>query len=561
MSEFKNLAELFERREIWKENPDIFMKEFLNVKIPFHQKDIIKAVKKYKRVSVRSANSVGKSFCISALILWFFYCYMDPNPKKNLIIVFTAPTFDQVRENIFANVKEFIEDANTFMKEQFGDDVEFIGRVSDNQNTAEIRFRNKDYIKGVSSSGENKTVGKHGTYVLIIYDEAQGITDKMYSDFKGIVKSGTIVKEVMIGNTTLPYGKCGEFYESFGPNSVFHQIKISAFDTPSFVEPNIKLDDYFRDINDVKHWRNKLDIYCGTNYKKALKNDTLDEWELQVKQKLPFGEHLINPIEVDIELTRCGMDINSYEFLTRVLAEFPNENSSSLYPSDWIAKAFDNYHNPEAHQYGPFEMGIDVAGGLGRDDSSIAIRNGNKIIYSESFDLNAPDLVRKIAEVYEQFPEVSLIKIERDAIGKPVYDLLLERKDLPQVVAVVSGSSPGLPDPFTLQQIEDTQEKKLMFNRKRDEICWNIRELLNPIRTDDSKSILLPPSLELKKQMAAYSYKKMPKGQIIISSKEDIKKIIKKSPDKFDAIIMAFAETEAIDPYLNMDFIDNISGN
>ena len=83
-----------------------------------HQKKIINAIIKYNKVSVVSANGIGKSLCLSGLILLFFYTHLSYDKQVKTIVVFTAPTFAQVKDNLYYNIKSFIESLGTFGNEQ-----------------------------------------------------------------------------------------------------------------------------------------------------------------------------------------------------------------------------------------------------------------------------------------------------------------------------------------------------------------------------------------------------------------------------------------------------------
>ena len=130
----KELIEFFERTPIWREHPHLFLEEVLGVKIPIHQKKLIDAIKDFDKISIRSANSIGKSFLVSALILWFFFCYLDPDPNKNVIVIFTAPSFDKVKDNIYSQICQFIELANEHISKKFGQNAKFVGKLTNNQN-------------------------------------------------------------------------------------------------------------------------------------------------------------------------------------------------------------------------------------------------------------------------------------------------------------------------------------------------------------------------------------------------------------------------------------------
>lgn len=537
-----SISEIALRRQYWKTHPAEFMKEILGLELAYHQKRMLDAIVKYNNVTIRSANASGKSTLLSAVAIWFFYCYLEDD-ANNTIVVFTAPNFAQVRENIYNPIRAFIAKATDRLRELTGNpNIEFIGQLSENKNLAEIRYLRKNYIMGVSTEGENKNVGKHGTYVLCIFDEAQGISDSSFSDFEGITSSGMVVKKVMIGNTTLPNGNSGTFYNSFKPNSTWHQIKISCFDTPNFIKPNIKLEDYLKDENDPSYWRNKLDKYCNTNYYKDKLNDDLSKWEQEVKMALlPFSKWLVNPIQVHRILMEYGGSPESYEFKTRCLAEFPSGDESSVFPQEWINASMLNYNNPSLWQTGEIVAGVDVASGVGGDKSAIAIRNGNKIIYIDTFNLELFDLIEKIKEIYVKY-NVSRINIELDGVGRDKF-LILQNSGLP-VFGIQTGGGAGQQDTEFIFNKEENERRKKDFYRKRDEVWWNLRNLLNPIRpkvpeTEGKLPLLLPDNTILRQELSAITYSRMDNGKIKIISKDQLRDKIDRSPDLSDAICFA----------------------
>lgn len=535
-------AELADKRQYWKTHPADFMKEMLGLNLAYHQKKMLEAIVKYDNISIRSANSVGKSTLLSATAIWFFYCYLKDN-IDNTIVVFTAPNFAQVRENIYNPIRAFVAQATERLQELTGNpDASFFGKLSENKNLAEIRYGDKNYILGVSTEGENKNVGKHGTYVLCIFDEAQGISDSAFSDFEGITSSGLVVKKVMIGNTTLPNGNFGTFFNSFKPNSPWHQIKISCFDTPNFLNPNIKLEDFLKDEKDPNFWRNKLDKYCGTNYYKAKLEDNLSQWEQDVKKALlPFSKWLINPIQAYRIFMEYGGTPESYEFKTRCLAEFPSGDEDSVFPQDWINQSMINYTNQQYWQPGEIVAGVDVSNGIGGDASAIAVRNGNKIIFADTFNLQLFDLIDKIKEIYTKY-NVSRINIELDGVGRDKY-LILQNSGLPVYGIQTGGGAGQQGDEFIFNKNENDRRKQ-DFHRKRDEVWWNLRNLMNPLRpnipeTEGKLPLLLPDNTMLRQELSAITYSKTDYGKIKIISKEDLRNKIDRSSDLSDAICFA----------------------
>lgn len=536
------LAELAERRVYWRTHPAEFMKDILGLNLAYHQKRMLQAIVKHNNVTIRSANAVGKSTLLSAVAIWFFFCYLEDDTDST-IVVFTAPNFAQVRNNIYNPIRAFIDDATTKLRELTGiQDIDFFGKLSENKNLAEIRYGNKNYIMGVSTEGENKNVGKHGTYVLCIFDEAQGISDRAFSDFEGITSSGYIVKRVMIGNTTLPNGNFGTFFNSFRDNSEWHQMQISCFDTPNFINPDIKLEDFLKDEKDPTYWRNKLDKYCGTNYYKAKLNDDLSQWENDVKQALlPFSKWLINPIEAYRILMDYGGSPDSYEFKTRCLAEFPSGNENSVFPQEWINRSMTNYHNSEMWQPGDIQFGIDIGNGVGNDKSAISIRNGNKIVFAETYNLELFDLIDKIKELNDEY-KPSKIVVELDGIGRDKY-LILQQLGLP-VQGIQSGGGAGSPNNEFMFDRMANDKKKQDFYRKRDEAWWNLRDYICPYRptmseTEGKLPLLLPENTALRQELSAMTYYKTDNGKIKIVSKEELRKKLGRSPDIADSIVFA----------------------
>lgn len=557
-------------QDYWREHPVEFLKTFFNLNLAPHQKSILKALIKYDRVSVVSCNGAGKSKLLSGIIVWFFYTHLSIQPNENTIVVFTAPTFAQVRDNLYYNIKSFINDADNAIKKDlkhiisssFGvsekelEELSFLGEISQNQKLAEIRFNDVNYILGVSSSGENKVVGKHGTNVLIVFDEAQGIEENIYSDFNGILMSGDVIKQVMIGNSTIPAGQSSKFYNTFKPNSGFHNIKISAFDTPNFINPNIKLEDYIVDEKDESYWRNKLDKYASkalnkqVSYYKYKKNDDLALWEKDIKKSLrPWSKYLINPLAVYNIYQECNGDINSYEFLTRVRAEFPTTQSGTLIPQDFILESNKRYDNPDFHVSGSINVGVDVGTGKdGSDSSVIAVANGNKLVYYEELCLDILELREKLVEVCTEYNPDS-VRIETDGVGQPFFDYC-KPLGLPLIgIQTGSGAGEDLTNISTLAFIDEEKKNKILdlkrkFNCKRDELWWMFREAMCPQRFElyGKMQILLPEDEKIRQELLAFTYERDKK--IYVSPKKEMKKKLKRSPNIADAIMFAFAEIE-----------------
>lgn len=89
-----------------------------------------------------------------------------------------------------------------------------------------------------------------------------------------------------------------------------------------------------------------------------------------------------------------------------------------------------------------------------------------------------------------------------------------------------------------------TKDKQLSFANRRSEAMWRFREALNPDQ-DGGSPIMLPRDPQLTADLTAPRWKLTARG-ILIEPKEDLKKPerLGRSPDKGDAVIMAWSEGE-----------------
>lgn len=91
---------------------------------------------------------------------------------------------------------------------------------------------------------------------------------------------------------------------------------------------------------------------------------------------------------------------------------------------------------------------------------------------------------------------------------------------------------------------ERTKDKQLEFVNKRSETLWRFREALDPDQ-DGGSPIALPHDPQILADLTSARWKLTPRG-ILIEPKEDLKKPerLGRSPDKGDAVVMAWSEGE-----------------
>jgi len=144
--------------------------------------------------------------------------------------------------------------------------------------------------------------GFHAPYVLVIIDEAAGVSNKLWQAAKGLILNDNC-RLLAIGN---PGSPSGNFFDCF-KDPLWHKIHISAFETPNVV--------------------------AG---KEVIPGLVTKEW-IEDRKK-DWGES--NPL-----------------YISKVKGEFPEEAEDTLILLSWVVAA----KNAELEATGPKGLGVDVA--------------------------------------------------------------------------------------------------------------------------------------------------------------------------------------------------------
>ena len=215
-------------------------------------------------------------------------------------------------------------------------------------------------------------------------------------------------------------------------------------------------------------------------------------------------------------------------YLDRLKSILPEEWQKRYIQGDWTAFEGVNSVFPysaliESQQIPQIgkrkKLGVDVAR-YGDDSSVIALREGNTGHIIES--VQGSDLMTVTGLVVRAAKDnkpVDDINVDADGMGAGVVDRLRELGH--PVSEIHAGERAQDPD---------------RFSNKKAEMYWEFRELIL------NGEVRLPEDLELLAQMASCSYRIKSSGQIEIVSKEEMKKMGMKSPDRAEAMIYAFTE-------------------
>lgn len=442
-------------------DPALWVREVLG-KDPWEkQTKILESVRDNKVTAVKSCHAAGKSFVAAAAALWYL------NNHQRSIVITTAPTDRQVTGILWKEIRT----AHTRAK------VKLPGTCQ----TQDLKLDEDWFAMGFTAPERagDKFQGFHSEYILVIVDEASGVSEEIYQAIDGILTSDQS-RLLLIGNPINPSGRFFNEFASFGAT----KITISAYDTPNFTRFGII----------------EQDIINGT-------------WEAKVTGALP-APYLVTPGWVADNVKRWG--IESPLYLSKVLAQFPSAGTDTLIPLHRIEAAVER--NLEAGE--PVQLGVDVAR-FGSDETVIMLRQGPKArIYKV---LPMSDTMATAGEVIFALRETGapLAKIDSVGVGAGVFDRMKEQ-DIP-VVEMQSGAS--------------AQDKERYANA-RAEWWWALRSRF------ESGDIDIPNDEMLVAQLSGIRYKINSRGQILIESKDEMKRRGVSSPDRADALMLVFGVSD-----------------
>jgi hypothetical protein len=155
-----------------------------------------------RHISIVSGHGTGKSTTISWILIWFLVCF------HNSQIAATAPTSNQMHDVLWKECQLWIHK----MKD------ETIKNMIEWQ-TGHIRMKidpNVWFARAKTASKENTEAlaGIHADHVLLLADEASGISEQVFNTAEGALTSGSVFV-ILISNGTRTIGY---FYDSHHKN-------------------------------------------------------------------------------------------------------------------------------------------------------------------------------------------------------------------------------------------------------------------------------------------------------------------------------------------------------
>lgn len=464
-------------------SPEVFAREVLRVHLWSKQLEVLRALPRHRRVAVRAGNGLGKGYSAAVAVLWFLYTH-DP-----AVVLSTAPTFRQVRHILWRQIHSLYRRAPDVLK----------GKLLDTR----WELGDDRYAMGISADTADQFQGFHSPNLLIVVDEAEGVNDSIYEAIEAVMTSDGS-RLLLIGNPTTV---SGVFRRAFHEErSIYHCITISALDSPNVragrvVVPGLTTARWVEERRQIWGVDNPL-------YRARVLGEFPDQDE----------DTLIRISEVEAASHRWQalpppQDSGSPAALTEPSRQPEVEDlSAPLVPVTGPT----SLARVEAAG-GDVVLAVDVAR-YGSDRSVILRRRGLRVEEIRTFSgMNTMELAGWVAAAIREFQPLQTC-IDEIGVGAGVVDRL---RELGFGVRGVNVAQPA--------------RQKDVFANLRAEGYWRLRELFA------SGEITIPPDQQLMGELAALRYVFDSKGRIIMEAKEDLRKKGLPSPDKADALMLAFA--------------------
>lgn len=323
--------------------------------------------------------------------------------------------------------------------------------------------------------------GIHARYFLVVLDEACGIPKTLW-DAASTLAANEHSRTLAIGN---PDDAHGEFAENCRPNSGWNVIHVGYWMTPNFT---------------------------GEKVPQVVRESLISRKWVEDRRK-KWGE-------------------NSAIFTSKCKGEFPLDSEFGVVPYSW-ATACRVLEVPAGH---PVEAGIDVGGG--GDRTVIRERRGPVAGREEVF--TDPDPMRTVGRLVEIINDwgVERVKIDVIGIGWGVYGRLRELSSKHNLAGVnrdeTTHDAEVVPVNFGAGPSERNKKK---FLNKRAEVYWLVGRELSRLRGWDLGTL----DDDVIAELCAAQYEILDSnGKIKIEKKEDIIQRLGQSPDRSDALLLAF---------------------
>jgi hypothetical protein len=470
---------------VYGDDPVRFVQDGLGETIWSKQREILESVRDNKRTVVPACHAPGKSHIAARAVAW----WVTVHPPGTALAVTTATTFRQVRNILWPHIRRVVD--------RHG--------LPGGTSQVEWRIGNELAAFGFSSGDQDETAvqGVHAPHLLVVVDEAGGVSDTMGRSLEALM-TGAHTRMLVLGNP--PTDQEDSWFERACSSPLYNVIRIGAYDTPNFTGEDAGM----------------CHSCVGTD-------------------PHPVNVHLVDREWVEDVISEFGEDSAFTE--ARVHAKFPRSHLNKVIPYSWAEQAVEN-EEPLAGEN--IRLGVDVASD-GGDEFVIAWADGYQVRLehrsSGSTNQNSMDVagvllrvIQRAEAVHQQkgISEPVRVKIDALGVGWGVVSTLQRWGDEGRHQAQIIGV-----------KVSERARESGRFTNQRAELWWTGRHLLQP--QGGKQDVRLNVDRTTLAQLAGPMFKTDSHGRIAIEKKTDMKRRGVNSPDRAEAVLLAFFEPPGYD--------------
>lgn len=475
-----------------KSDPILHIKEMQGVdSLEEYQERICKAIAEHERVVVSACHSIGKTFTLAKIVLWFMSTFEQSK------VITTAPTFNQVKNLLWAEIRSGWKNSRSSL----GGEMLTTGWKIDDDWFA-IGFTSKFEANAGESQGTASSFqGFHGKHILVVFDEATGIPHQIWTQAEGLLTSGAVVRFVAIAN---PTSRACEFFKCFKSGS-YHKIHLSCFDSPNLKANGIK---------DMKSLEKEL---------VRLKALTDAKKEEELKAYKLVNPNLLSTSWVMRAALKWG--VTHPLFISKVLGQFPEEDDNVLIKLG-IVETAQRRENKKSKDVLHRSVGVDPAR-FGSNFTVITIiEDGSQTFHKPMSKRDTHEISGEIINILRGLPRAKeeIVCVDGTGVGAGVIDALNEAKRTRSLDSRVS-----------IREVHfgaASTDREHYFNLKA--------QMYDELKLDLISDLSILPMDIYQEQLPTILYKFTSKGQLIIESKEEYtKRTGLPSPDDADSLALA----------------------
>jgi phage terminase large subunit len=466
----------------YRDDPVAFCREVLAEQPWSKQVEIMNAIRDHKRVAVKSGHKIGKSRVAAAVALWF-YCSF---PAAR--VVMSSTTSRQVDQILWRELRMMYARSGTCAACWRASEIAERRAPRPCPHSAIIDDDMHELARsGLKASDFREIVGFTAREAEAVAGISGANLLYLLDEASGIDDA---IFEAIEGNRaggarvvmfSNPTRTEGEFFEAFNGKAQFYKcLTVSSEETPN-----------------VREGRDVVPGLAGR------------EWVEE--KKLEWGE-------------------DSPLYRVRVKGEFVLNEDGKILSVHAISQAEARWS--DAPEIGRLHVGLDPSGpGLAGDESAFAVRRGAKVLRLYAFrganeDALIAHLVGILKEHRRDRDPLPLVTIDREGpIGGAVFGRMRAYAELHPSEFEVAG----------VKASDRAMRAHQNYDRVRDELWANLADWVR-----DGGAI--PEDTKLAKELHAPQWVGQLSGRLKVTPKDEIRKILGRSPDRADAVALSVWE-------------------